>query len=107
MLVNRDQSNAHRVRIAFQGKEDSVNSFAGPVEIATFGSPQYHWHPARTRFMAHAEKPVTEQTVVTTSKGWADPDGPVAHSKQNGGKDTEYDLPAASVVVVRGKISSR
>jgi hypothetical protein len=107
MMVNRDQGNAHRIRIEFQGKNDSVSSFAGPVEVSTFGSPQYQWHPAQTRFMAHAEKPVTEHTVVITSKGWADPDGPISHSKENVARDTAYDLPAASVVVIRGKISSR
>jgi len=107
MLVNRDQENAHRVKVAFQGREDSAKSFAGPVEISTFGSPQYQWHPAQTRFMAHAEKPAIEHTVVTTSKGWADPDGPIVHAKQPAGKDTLYDLPAASVVVVRGKLATK
>jgi hypothetical protein len=104
MLVNRDQENGRRVKIAFQGKDDSVSSFAGPVEISTFGSPQYQWHPAKTRFMAHAEKSVTERTVVTTAKGWADPDGPIAHSRENAAKDTMYELPPASVVVIRGKV---
>jgi len=57
--------------------------------------------------MAHAEKPATEHTVVVTSKGWADPDGPIAHAKQTAGKDTLYDLPAASVVVIRGQVTAR
>jgi hypothetical protein len=55
LAVNRDQQNSHRVRIAFRGTGDSSASFAGPVEIATFGSGQYKWNPPRTRFMAHAE----------------------------------------------------
>jgi hypothetical protein len=59
LVVNRDQENAHRVRIAFRGavpgKPDSSAGFAGPVEFATFGSAQYKWNPPRTRFMAHAE----------------------------------------------------
>jgi hypothetical protein len=29
------------------------------------------------------------------------------HSKQTGGKDAFYDLPAASVVVIRGKIGGK
>jgi len=99
--VNRDQQTAHKVRIAFEGQ--STGGFAGPVEILTFGTAQYQWHPAATRFMAHAEK-AGERTIVATTKGWADPDGPIARSKQNAGRDTLYELPAASVTVIRGKL---
>ena len=106
MLVNRDQQTSHRVRIAFTGRADSGNSFAGPVDISTFGSAQYQWHPGQTRFMAHAEHS-TEPTVVAETKGLADPDGPIQRSQENAGKDTLYDVPAASVVVVRGKIAGR
>jgi hypothetical protein len=56
--------------------------------------------------MAHSEH-AGEQPVVATTKGTADPDGPVMHSKQTGGKDALYDLPAASVVVIRGKIGGK
>jgi hypothetical protein len=55
--------------------------------------------------MAHAESGA-EHTIVSTSKGWADPDGPVVHTKLTAEKDTEYDLPAASVVVIRGSVAS-
>jgi len=106
MLVNRDQQNAHKVRIAFQGQSDSAGNFAGPVEIATFGSAQYQWHPSATRFMAHAEH-AAEPTVVAYTKGWADPDGPIVRAKENAGKDTLYELPAASVTVIRGTVSAR
>jgi hypothetical protein len=107
MAVNRDQQNAHRVRIVFQDQTaQEAHSFSDTVEISTFGSKQYHWHPAETRFMAHSEH-AGEQSVVANTKGWADPDGPVMHSKQTAAKDAWYDLPAASVVVVRGKIGGK
>ena len=106
LLVNRDQQAAHKVRIAFQGQSGQAGGFAGPVEVATFGSAQYQWHPARTRFMAHAEH-AAERTVVAYTKGWADPDGPIARSKPTAGKDTWYDVPPASVVVIRGMIGTR
>ena len=106
MAVNRDQQNTHRVRITFEGPADKESSFAGPVEVSTFGSAQYRWHPAQTRFMAHAESGA-EHTIVATSKGWADPDGPIVHTKLNAKKDTLYDVPAASVVVIRGEISGQ
>ncbi|MHB8214612.1 MAG: discoidin domain-containing protein [Candidatus Sulfotelmatobacter sp.] len=103
MVVNRDQQNAHRVRIALEGTGEQMNTFAGPVEVSTFGSTQYQWHPAQTRFMAHAENS-GQRTIVPTTKGWADPDGPIVHAKLSASKDTMYDLPAASVVVIRGTI---
>jgi hypothetical protein len=56
--------------------------------------------------MAHAEH-AAEHTVVATTKGWADPDGPIAHDKKAAGKDTMYDLPAASVMVIRGMIATK
>jgi len=107
MMVNRDQETSHRVRVAFtNGTAGSRNSFRGPVEISTFGSAQYQWHPAHTRFMAHADAGA-ERTVVAYTKGVADPDGPIARSTVNAGKDTVYDLPAASVVVIRGRVDAR
>jgi len=106
MLVNRDQQNAHRVRIVFDGPAEKRVSFSGPVEVSTFGSAQYEWHPAQTRFMAHAEAGA-EHTIVATNKGWANPDGPISHAKLNAEKDTTYELPAGSVVVIRGNIAAR
>jgi len=103
MAVNRDQQNAHNVRITFEGLNDKNGNFAGPLEVSRFGSDQYQWHPAQTRFMAHAEQS-GKPTIVTTSTGRADPDGPIAHTKIEAGKGTLFDLPAASVVVIRGNI---
>ena len=104
LVVNRDQENAHRVRIAFKDAGSGGAGFVGPVEISTFGSAQYHWNPSQTRFVAHADQDAAP-TVVTETKGVADPDGPVVRAKQTAGKDTVYELPAASVVVIRGKRS--
>jgi hypothetical protein len=105
LIVNRDQQNSHRVRISFQDQaKPTADSFAGPVQILTFGSDQYHWQPAETRFMAHSEH-AGERPIVTNTKGFADPDGPIKHSEENAAKDTSFDLPAASVTVIRGKIS--
>jgi len=107
MAVNRDQLNAHRVRIWFNDSTaQGPNFFSGPVEISTFGKNQYQWHPAETQFLAHSEHS-GEQPVIAITKGRADPDGPLMHSAQTGGKDAWYDLPAASVVVIRGKIGDK
>jgi hypothetical protein len=104
MLVNRDQQNGHKIKISFQNSGDHSEHFSGPVEISTFGSAQYQWHPALTRTMSHADVGM-EHTITAYTKGSADPDGPIVHAKQNAGKDAEYDLGPASVTVIRGKIA--
>jgi hypothetical protein len=106
MLVNRDQETGHRVRISFQDQAaHQSSSFAGPVEVATFGRAQYDWHPAKTRFMAHADAPGA-QGVAAYTAGSADPDGPIVHATLSAAADTWYDVPAASIVVIRGKVGS-
>jgi hypothetical protein len=104
LAVNRDQENGHRVRIQFHKDDGATLEFAGPVEIATFGSQQYKWNPPLTRFMAHAEN-AGAPTIVSYTNGTADPDGPILHSRQNATQETMYDLPPASVVVIRGKVA--
>jgi hypothetical protein len=105
LVVNRDQQNAHSVRISFRDEaEHRASAFIGPVQISTFGREQYHWQPAETRFMAHDEH-AAERPVVVNTKGFADPDGPIKHSEENARKDGSFDLPAASVTVIRGKIA--
>lgn len=105
MLVNRDQDVAHSVKISFDDDvTDSSKWFTGQVAISTFGSGQYAWHPAKTRFMQHAEN-AAERPVVVTSEGNADPDGPILHAEQKANKETSFSIPAASVVVIRGKIA--
>ena len=86
MLINKDYDHPHQVRIAFHdadGKRDS--SFTGPVTMITFGREQYQWHPDR-------------------KKGYADPDGPPAISELKGEEGTSYNLPAASLTVLRGQV---
>jgi hypothetical protein len=87
-----------------RGTAEKASTFSGSVEVSTFGSAQYQWHPAQMRFMAHAENS-GERTIVATSKGFADPDGPIVHTTQDATKDATYELPAASVVVIRGNVS--
>ncbi len=85
MLINKDRDHAHPVRIVFHDAgRNRDSSFAGPVTMITFGKVQYQWHPARR-------------------KGYADPDGPPATSKINGEEGTQYNLPAASLTILRGR----
>ena len=102
LAVNRDQFNPHKVHIAFDTAA-STATFNGLVDIFSFGSPQYHWHPDLTSFMAHADTP-GESMVSNTTAGHADPDGPPAHNTVNATAATEYELPPASVTVLRGSV---
>jgi len=56
--------------------------------------------------MAHSENGA-QPTIVATTRGAADPDGPIVHTKVTAEKGTLYDLPAASVVVIRGNVGGK
>jgi len=105
MLVNRDQLAGHKVRVAFHddGAQKEL-SFSGAVAISMFGRDQYQWHPSTTTFMAHSAA-AAQMPVVANTKGYADPDGPIVRASVNGSEGTNYDVPAASIVVLRGKLA--
>ena len=88
MVVNKDQENAHKVRIVFHNAKDNGDAFfAGDVDLITFGSAQYQWHP-------------------DINNGTADPDGPPTCSKITAAADTAFELPSASITILRGAIAS-
>jgi len=88
MLVNRDESNPHTVRVAFEDAKTRRNaSFTGPVTLVTFGSEQYVWKNDGPH--SHA-----------------DPDGPPAGTIVTGNPQATFTLPKASVTVLRGRIGS-
>ncbi len=84
MLVNRDQSNDHTVKVVFN-HGSAAEHFAGQVDRITFGSNEYVWHAEGDR-------------------GHADPDGPPSRSTVSGGADAVYQIPRASITVLRGKL---
>jgi len=85
LVVNRDQWNSHRVQIKFHDSNQAEDRyFSGPVHVMTFGSAQYQWHPEKG--------------------GYADPDGPAASSTVQADSGTWFDLPQASVSVIRGSV---
>jgi hypothetical protein len=107
LVVNRDQENAHSVRISFENEEDGRSvGFEGRVALSVFGSGQYLWHPATTFFMAHAQDAALA-SVIANTKGRADPDGPIARSTLTGSAATLYEIPASSIVVIRGTRGQR
>ena len=85
MLINKDYDHPHTVKIVFHDADaEKDRGFAGPVDRITFGKEQYVWHSAMR-------------------DGYADPDGPAARSTLPDGTKS-FDLPAASMTVLRGRI---
>ena len=95
LIVNKDQENAHSVRILFRDtRENTVRQFSGPVSAVTFGAAEYQWHP-NTLWRPSAK-----------TDGDADPDGPPARTTVNATAATTFDLPKASITVLRGNLSA-
>jgi len=87
LIINKDQENPHEVHIVFHDAESNRDrSFSGPVDFITFGSEQYQWHPG-------------------FDGGKADPDGPPARRSINAAPTTVFELPKASVTVIRGTVT--
>jgi hypothetical protein len=87
MLVNKDRDHDHSVKVVFANSETERNSsFVGPVDEITFGAAQYQWHADR-------------------AMGHLDFDGPPMQSTTMASASTLYDLPEASITVLRGRIS--
>ena len=87
LVVNKDQENAHNVRIVFNDSSAKVDRFfLGDVASVNFGSAQYQWHPE-------------------IKDGVADPDGPPARATLAAAPDTTFELPKASITVLRGSIA--
>ena len=86
MLINKDYDHPHPVRVVFRDSGSNRDTtFAGLLTMITFGKGQYQWHPNR-------------------KKGYADPDGPPKTSTFKAEEITNYDLPPASITVLRGTV---
>jgi hypothetical protein len=87
MLVNRDETNSHTVRVQFEDSKSKQNaSFSGLVTLVTFGSEQYVW-------------------INDGPNSHADPDHPPVATTVAAGPQTAFTLPKASITVLRGKVA--
>jgi len=88
LIVNKDQDNAHSVDIEFDtGPERHPAAFTGPVDVIVFGREQYQWRPL-------------------VDGGIAAPDGPPAKTVVQPRAGSRFTLPAASVTVIRGRVTT-
>lgn len=89
MVINKDHDNDHDVKVVFADPETRRDRFfTGQVDRITFGAAEYQWHP-------------------DGANGRADPDGPPSKSTVAGGAEALYQLPKASIVVLRGRIGGQ
>jgi hypothetical protein len=89
LLVNRDETHAHQVRVLFENSARKRRAyFSGPVTQVSFGSEQYVWKD-------------------DGANSYADPDGPPVGATLAGGPKTLFTLPKASVTVLRGRVEGK
>jgi F5/8 type C domain len=85
MLVNRDETMPHSVRVQFEDSKSKRNApFSGPVTFVTFGSEQYVW-------------------INDGPNSHADPDHPPVATTLAATTQTLFTLPKASITVLRGR----
>jgi hypothetical protein len=86
MLVNKDHDNDHGVKVTFADPETKRNRyFTGTLDRVSLSGAEYQWKgDAQT--------------------GHPDPDGPAKTTKIDGGPNATYQVPKASIIVLRGKI---
>jgi hypothetical protein len=101
MLVNKDHDNDHSVKVTFADPVAGQNRFfSGTVDRVVFGPAEYQWHPDPNSNTA-------ENAGRRWGNGHADPDGPPSKSTVTaGGPETFYELPKASIIVLRGKLAN-
>ena len=88
MLVNRDESSPHSVRVLFEDSKSKQNlSFLGLVTLVTFGSEQYVW-------------------IDDGPSSHADPDHTPIATALAASSQTAFTLPKASITVLRGKLAA-
>ena len=105
MFVNKDHDSDHSVKVTFADPASKQSRFfSGPVARVVFGAAEYQWHPDPGPVGA---APATGGGRRRGQSGHADPDGPPSKSTVTAsGADTLYQLPKASIVVLRGKIGN-
>ena len=87
LIINKDQDNTHAVSVRFEDlAHHRLGTFTGRVASVVFSKAEYQWHPER-------------------DGGTADPDGPPTRATVEARADSTFNLPAASITVLRGRVA--
>lgn len=103
MLINKDQDNDHSVKVSFVGGGSGGSGvFSGVVDRVVFGAAEYQFHADPVTTPA----PSAGRGGRGALAGHPDPDGPPSKSSVTAsGPDTQFQLPKASIIVLRGKLA--
>ena len=101
MLINKDEEHDHAVKLTF-ADGGRRRYFSGAVDRVVFGAGEYQWHPDPVA--AGAAPAGRGGRGRGAMNGHPDPDGPASKSTVTGGPDAEYQLPKASIIVLKGKL---
>jgi hypothetical protein len=126
MLINKDENHDHSVGVSFADPATKqTRYFTGTVDRVVFGPAEYQWHPDPTPPAVAPALPAGTPNAVGAQasdgqggggqggrrrfqSGHPDPDGPASKSAVTGaGVNTLYDLPKASIVVLRGNLGAQ
>jgi len=118
MLINKDQNNDHSVRVVFADSVTKQNRFfSGKVDRIVFGPGEYQWHPdpdpdpVPVAAVSGAGSPLEDGDDEGLARrrglsGHADPDGPPSVSSiTTDSAEATFQLPKASIVILRGKVA--
>jgi hypothetical protein len=94
---------ADQIRISFPDETEKQRGFQGSVDTFYFGNAQYHWHAAATSPISQLESP--EKPVIESGEGLARPDGSPDHENNNLSPADQFELPSASIMIVRGNVA--
>jgi hypothetical protein len=86
MIINKDQSNPHDIKLAFEGAGTSGTALAGPITMTTFGSEQYMWKSEGPNSHPDPNQPPISKTLPPST--------------------SSVTLPKASVTILRAKLAS-
>jgi hypothetical protein len=102
MLINKDQDNDHSVNVSFASEgAGGPRMFVGVVDRVVFGAAEYQFHADPVTTPAPAPGRGGRGGIT----GHPDPDGPPSKSSVTAsGPDTQFQLPKASIIVLRGKL---
>ncbi len=106
MFVNKDHDNDHSVKVTFADPLTRRDRFfSGKLDRVVFGPAEYQWHADPTA-ATDAAPAAGGGRGGRGGSGHADPDGPPSKSTVTaGGADTLYQLPKASIIVLRGTLA--
>jgi hypothetical protein len=108
MFVNKDRDNDHAVKVSFSDPVTGHDRFfTGTVDRVVFGAAEYTWHPDPVSAAGEPAGGRGGRGGGRAGTGHADPDGPPSKSGvRASGSDMLYQLPKASIIVLRGKITN-